>query len=538
MNELDSKIREFAKKNPDKLAIQGDTVSFNYQELLDEIETAASSLGLTSDDKQQTFAILLDNHPAWAVLDLALLFNKQCTVPLPHFFSTKQLKHALLDSDAEHIILDESAINTPLVNDLDDIILTKASFYIAEKKLYWFRIKNKTAISFDQEHKQKSIQKIAKITYTSGTTSNPKGVLLSEEVIMSKVVSLLAASEANENDVSLSILPLSTLLENIGGLYVPLYCGASVILLSPETTGLSGSSQLNQNKLLQVIQTYKPTAFIIIPHLLLLFVNAISKGYQLPVSLRFIAMGGAPVSKKVLDLAQNQKIPVYEGYGLSEATSVISVNNPSINRPGSVGKVLNCHKVKISEEGEILVKDNLFNGYLGQKSIAKNEFYATGDLGYFDEDDFLYITGRKKNVINTSFGRNISPEWIEKELEAIPLIAQCVVYGHGKPSLVALLVLREIELQKVVLKNISQDTKTDVSKKIGELINKLNLQLPDYARISNFVLADSPFSVTNFQLTGTGRPRREIIYKAYREQLEQCYDTGSDLIENNLIKKT
>ena len=537
MNELDSKIREFAKKNPDKLAIQGDTVSFNYHELLNEIEIAASSLGLMSDDKQQTFAILLDNHPAWAVLDLALLFNKQCTVPLPHFFSTKQLKHALLDSDAEHIILDESDINTQLINDLDDIILTKANFYIAEKKLYWFRINNKTAISSNQEPKQKSIQKIAKITYTSGTTSNPKGVLLSEEVIMSKVVSLLAASEANENDVSLSILPLSTLLENIGGLYVPLYCGASVILLSPETTGLSGSSQLNQNKLLQVIQTCKPTAFIIIPHLLLLFVNAISKGYQLPDSLRFIAMGGAPVSRKVLDLAQNQKIPVYEGYGLSEATSVISVNNPSINRPGSVGKVLHSHKVKISDDGEILVKDNLFNGYLGQKSIAKNEFYATGDLGYFDEDDFLYITGRKKNVINTSFGRNISPEWIEKELEAIPIIAQCVVYGHGKPSLVALLVLREIELQKVVLKNISQDTKTDVSKKIGELINKLNLQLPDYARISNFVLADSPFSVTNFQLTGTGRPRREIIYKVYKEQLEQCYDTGSDLIENNLIKK-
>ena len=164
MNELDSKIREFAKKNPDKLAIQGDTVSFNYQELLDEIETAASSLGLTSDDKQQTFAILLDNHPAWAVLDFALLFNKQCTVPLPHFFSTKQLKHALLDSDAEHIILDESDINTQLINDLDDIILTKANFYIAEKKLYWFRINNKTAISSIQEPKQKSIQKIAKIT--------------------------------------------------------------------------------------------------------------------------------------------------------------------------------------------------------------------------------------------------------------------------------------------------------------------------------------------------------------------------------------
>ena len=521
MNLLEQKIREVAVTHSDKLAIQGDTITLNYQQLLNEIEIATTSLGLSSVDKRQTYAILLDNHPAWAVLDLTLLFNNQCAVPLAKFFSIKQLKHALLDSHAEYIILDESLINIKIINELDDIILTKESLCIAEKKLIFVRIINNT----DKQSKQN----ISKITYTSGTTDKPKGVLLTEDVIMSKVMSLAVACEANETDISLSILPLSTLLENIGGLYVPLYCGASIIILSPEKTGLAGSSQVNHKQLLGVIKDYRPTAFIIIPQLLLLLVNAISKGYQLPNSLRFIAMGGAPISKNVLQLAQQFNIPVYEGYGLTEAASVIAVNNPSVNRIASVGKILNSHTVKISKDGEILVKHDLFSGYLGQKNREKDKFYATGDLGHFDEDNFLYITGRKKNIINTSFGRNISPEWVEKELEAIPLIAQCVVYGHGKPALVALLVLSEsVLLENIVGDNLNNET----IKQVNELIQTLNIQLPDYARISDFIITDIPFSVSNSQLTGTGRPRRESIYKVYNNQLEQCYVKKNNVMEN------
>ncbi|MCK5648590.1 MAG: hypothetical protein KAI22_06885, partial [Gammaproteobacteria bacterium] len=118
-------------------------------------------------------------------------------------------------------------------------------------------------------------------------------------------------------------------------------------------------------------------------------------------------------------------------------------------------------------------------------------------------------------------------EWIEKELEAIPLIAQCVVYGHGKPSLVALLVLRDVVLREFVLREaaLTGDSRKKAMQQLQELIAQLNLQLPDYARVSNFILIDIPFSVSNSQLTGTGRPRREIIYKAYKEQLELCYST-------------
>lgn len=526
MNLLLKKIHETADKEPQKIAIQGNDISLNYQTLIKQIESVSAALNLTQEGRQQTFAILLDNHPAWAVLDLALLFNHQCNVPLPAFFSIEQLKHALVDSHAENLILDASDINTQLMHELSEMIIRRGSISIAGESLNLLSLDNKLVSS---EENIVCNDKIVKITYTSGTTDKPKGVLLSEQAIMTKVASLAVASEADEHDVSLSILPLSTLLENIGGLYVPLYCAATSILLSPETIGLKGSSQIDPQRLLASIQKYQPTAFIIIPQLLLLLANALSKGYQLPESIRFIAMGGAPVSRKVLNLAEQLNIPVYEGYGLSEAVSVVAVNNPSVSRPGSVGKVLNAHQVKISDEGEVLVKDGLFSGYLGKEN-NNDDFYATGDIGHLDKDNFLYITGRKKNIINTSFGRNISPEWIEKELEAIPLIAQCVVYGHARPYLVAIIALRESVLRESVLR-AAPGAVTESELRIS--LAQLNTQLPDYARVVDFILADEPFTVQNNQLTGTGRPRRLAVYQAYAQQLEYSYEQHS-LNENEL----
>lgn len=266
MNLLFKRIHETADKEPQKIAIQGNDISLDYQTLIKQIESVSAALKLTQEGKQQSFAILLDNHPAWAVIDLALLFNRQCSVPLPPFFSIEQLKHALVDSHAEHLILDDSDINTQLMYELRDMFIRRDSISIAGKSLNLLSLHNKFISS------EKNIvckDKIVKITYTSGTTDRPKGVLLSEQAVITKAASLAAASEADEHDVSLSILPLSTLLENIGGLYVRLYCGATSILLSPETIGLKGSSQINQQRLLASIQKYQPTAFIIIPQLLL-----------------------------------------------------------------------------------------------------------------------------------------------------------------------------------------------------------------------------------------------------------------------------
>ena len=517
MNQLDKKIKEFARLTPQKTALMGDNSQLVYEQIPDAVELLWSEL-LCLEPALQTkllrFAFLLDNHPAWAVLDLTLFFKHQCAIPLPPFFSMEQLNHALSDSQANILILEESIQARSIIDNLSIKVLSQHLLTIAGKTLqvYILQERESTQQTFNET--------ISKITYTSGTTAQPKGVVLSEQAILAKVIALAEACEVSQKDISLSILPLSTLLENIGGLYVPLLCGASVTLLPAKLTGLQGSSQIDAKQLLTSLHQYQPSAFIIIPQLLQLFIKLLSSGHPLPDSLRYIAMGGAPVSAQLLKQAEQLKIPVFEGYGLSEAVSVVSVNRPGKNRIGSVGLVLKPHEIKIqteknNQEGEILVKGHLFSGYLGSKQRPSDNFYATGDIGKLSDDGYLYITGRKKNIINSAYGRNISPEWIEKELEAIAEIAQCLIYGHAKPYLLALLVLRT--------PGADTDLTIKMTTQVKTAIARLNKQLPDYARIKDFIIIDEPFSLENQQLTGTGRPRRLNIYKRYQAQLEQCY---------------
>ena len=190
---------------------------------------------------------------------------------------------------------------------------------------------------------------------------------------------------------------------------------------------------------------------------------------------------------------------------------MVAVNRPGEQCPGSVGKPLPHIQLKFSSEGEILLKGNLFEGYLNHPTPA-DEWYASGDLGYLDEDGFLYLTGRKKNCFITSFGRNVAPEWVEKELTHHPAIAQAVVFGEARPFNVALIVAHGDEQQ------------------VEAAIRQANEQLPDYARISAWLRADPPFSVENHQLTATGRPRREEIARVYGERVNALYTTdhGTD----------
>jgi len=505
LNSLEQKIYHYAQSTANKIAIEAEDFQLDYKDLLSAIKSLSVELKLT-DKSQKTFAFLIENHPAWAILDLALFFNQQCAVPLPHFFSSQQILHTINDSNSDYLITELSYKDNCLMDNLTDKILSVSIVIIAGKKFNLYQLNQSNKISVTES-------RIVKITYTSGTTDKPKGVLLSEAVIISKMLALSTATEVTASDSALSIFPLSTLLENIGSLYVSLYCGACFIVPSPKLIGVTGSSQIEPKKIIQAIIHYKPTAFIIIPQLLLLLIQWLKQGNYLPDCIRFIAMGGAPVSKALLEVARQLKIPVFEGYGLSEAASVVAVNTPSDYKTGSVGKVLKTHQVKI-EQGEILVKNHLFNGYLGQATIDKDEFYCTGDIGYIDEDGFLFISGRKKNIINTTYGRNISPEWLEKDLEALTEIAQCVVYGHGKSHLVALLVLRtETNLADSV----------QLKLKLYKLVEQLNGNWPDYARIHDFIIVNEAFTVINQQLTGTGRPVRSQIYKTYQKPLEQLY---------------
>jgi len=290
--------------------------------------------------------------------------------------------------------------------------------------------------------------------------------------------------------------------------YVPLLAGATCVLPGLAAVGLKGSSGLDAGAFLRALIGFDIRTCILIPQMLLALVSAVHASGKRPERLRYIAVGGAPVSLQQLEQAKALGLPVFEGYGLSEAGSVVAVNAPGAVQAGTVGKPLSHVQLKIAKDGEILVKGALFSGYLGQPGTALEDgYYATGDIGHLDKDGFLHITGRKKHIFITAFGRNVSPEWVERELTIQPGIAQAVVFGESRAFNVAILTLRD-----------------GVDKShVQQYVDAANAQLPDYARVSRWLLSDAPFSVANGLFTGTGRPRREAIMKVYGERINSIY---------------
>jgi long-subunit acyl-CoA synthetase (AMP-forming) len=342
--------------------------------------------------------------------------------------------------------------------------------------------------------------------------------MLTQQGLDTLAQSVVAATQMCRIERHLSVLPLAVLLENIAGAYASLLAGTGCILLPQRQIGMSGSSDFNAARLLQILQHYRPHSLILLPQLLqalLAQITTVAAGSTAAVvadSLRFIALGGSRVSADLLQRARRCRLPVYEGYGLSECASVVTLNTPGANRPGSVGKPLAHCSLSITGDGELLVHGTGFAGYLDEPGNGEEhkttETVATGDLGYIDADGFVYIRGRKKNLLISSFGRNISPEWPESELLQSPVIAQAVVFGDARPFCCALLVTRPAR------------TRPD---QIAAAVAQANRRLPDYAQIRKWLLAEQPFSPQNGLATANGRPQRARIAAVYADAIESFY---------------
>jgi len=353
-----------------------------------------------------------------------------------------------------------------------------------------------------------------KVTYTSGTTGNPKGVCLGLAAMEQVAGSLLPATEAGSQDIHLSILPLSTLLENIAGLYVPLLAGARSVIQPSQEVGLSGAAGLDPQKMLQAISMAGATTLVLTPELLKALVMMAEAGVAMPDTLRFIAVGGATVSHALLDRAARVGLPVFEGYGLSECCSVVAVNTPDAHLEGSVGKPLPHVQIRFADDGEILVAGSTMLGYADMTgSEYGNRFWATGDIGYLDDAGYLHISGRKRNVFITSFGRNVSPEWVESQLVQSAKIAQAVLFGEARPWNTALIV----------------PAPGASSADIDQVIKTVSASLPDYARVGQWLYADAPFSRSNRQMTPNCRLRRDVIWQAYATRINTLYGEKYDV---------
>ncbi|HEY8118599.1 MAG TPA: AMP-binding protein [Methylophilaceae bacterium] len=488
-------LRATALQHPQRVAFQNDSKTLSYGDLVVAIDETTRQL---HDLKPRALGLYADNSIAWALSDLSALNANIPLVPLPLFFSSSQLTHVIFDAGLDAVLTDRPQ---QLLNLLKEAgIDCESGTKLAGLDLIYLQNVAAKPLPADT----------LKITYTSGTTAEPKGVCLAADQIEAVAVSLRGACQAFAEDRHLCLTPLSTLLENIGGIYVPLLAGAHICLPPLRNVGIFGAAELDAGQMINAMHTFDATSVILAPQMLHTMILAAKFGKAMPPHLRFVAVGGAPVSKSLLEQAAQLGLPVYEGYGLSECASVVALNTAEANRRGSVGKPLPHNILSFAEDGEILLGNPGFLGYLGQDPPSQP--WPTGDIGYLDVEGFLYLRGRKKNMFITSFGRNVAPEWVETELNLHPAIAQVAVFGEARPFNAAVIVLRPGFSDKAV----------------EAAIEETNRYLPDYARISQWVAATKPFTADNGQLTSNGRLKRDAIKSAYSEAIDQFYEEQAD----------
>ena len=444
-------------------AIVGPAHTFSYQDLLSRIRAGAQ----WAQALPNRVGLLFGGAADCLVADLALSFAGKELVPLPAFFSDAQLAHIIATTALSHVVSDKVCGDRA-------------------RRLGLMASELGAAADCGREPAADA----RRIIFTSGSTGRPKGVRLSARQVLASTAALAEATGAGADDRYLSLLPSALLLEQIAGIYVPLSVGAAVHLPDGSFGGPHPRS------IASMIEEAKPTATVLVPELLMAWLRDLTAlDRSAPRSLKYVAVGGAPVPAQLASAAWARGLPVYQGYGLSECCSVVCLNRPGDPGLGTVGRPLPGVRVTI-ESGEIVVDGpTVMDGYLTEPAVAGP--WPTGDLGSFDPGGRLIVKGRKDNVIVTSAGRNVSPEWVEDLIAADPRIRRCVVVEHdGALAVVITPVDKSITTWTAPLRQILSDTTRTA---------------PDYAKPRQcLVLSDQEFAELDL-LTANGRPRRSAI---------------------------
>ncbi len=486
--DLFARLRDHAQQQPQRTALRANAVEISYAALwagIEEQSVQLRSLGITG------LALLGDNHPAWLQVDLAARWAGVWVLPIPPFFTAAQAAYALETAQVD-AVWSQQACELSGFGD--------APQAFADGFLY-IRQGMRTVLPAG----------VAKLTFTSGTTGTPKGVALSRIAMESVVASLDQVLHLDAEHTHLCVLPLAVLLENLAGVDLTLWMGGTVVVPTLAELGMQGSSRLDLQRFAQALQAARPQSLILTPQLLQAVLALAERSAVDLRALHFAAVGGATVSPYLLHKARAQGIPVYEGYGLSEMSSVVSLNTPGEDRIGSVGRVLPHVRLRMdAARNEILLHSPArFSGYLyadGRYEPA-SEWFATGDQGRLDADGFLHLSGRLKHQFITAFGRNVAPEWVERELLLEPEVQQAIVIGEARPHNLGLLVAA------------AEVTDGDIQ----NAVHRANTRLPDYAQIGDWIRITEPFSVEEGLWTGTGRPRRAAIEARYQDAIVAAY---------------
>jgi long-chain acyl-CoA synthetase len=468
-----------------------------------QVRTAAGSVGAllarAGIDTRHRVGLVAANTAEWVVADLALLSAGIEEVPLPLTFSTEQAE-AMLDG-VDACLADTAGLKRleawGLADRVTVVDVTPAlTVSDALRPAPGAGPAGTPAVADDD---------IVKTIHTSGTTGLPKGVRLRRAGIDALLASLDEVTPDTAFRRFLSLVPLSLLIEQVVAVYMPVLRGGRVVFLPPQAA-LLGTAGSQAADAVDWLATVRPTSAVLPPAAVTALDTRIATEAEahdlLGDELPFFMAGGAPVDVLCLERLDRAGVRIYEGYGLSENGSVVSWNRPGHLRFGTAGQPLPHCEVRIDDSAELLVRSpSLFVGYSVEdptsRPVDADGWLHTGDRAEIDDDGFVRLLGRTKNVIITANGRNVSPEWVETRLRTCEAVSEAVVFGDGLEHLVA-----------VVLTGSDGDAATVTESVLAfATANLAETDVPD-----TVVVVGDTHDVRERYFTVTGRPRRDAIY--------------------------
>jgi long-chain acyl-CoA synthetase len=539
-------------------------------------------------------SFLSANRLEWIVADLGTILAAGINASIYHTNTPEQCAYIIKDSGAEFVIVEDLVQLEKILSRLDelkdlkliiliegeppagqDMVVTYASLLDEGNKAL-----GTTKIEIEKRGREIKLDDMATIVYTSGTTGPPKGCMLSHlntSFVLNSIDEMHTDLFTSGLDLSIMLLPLSHFYPRISSYYINIYKNIPFVIAESIDT-------LVQN----MVET-KPSYFCCVPRVLeklhskvtstaekgpalrrLIFNWAIGVGtkrsrrlnahkklspflrleYRLAYklvfkkvqdllggSLRFAVCAGAPLSADVGEFIHSMGIQVIEFYGLTETIGG-TMTTMDHCRYGTVGKAMPGFEVQVAPDGEIVIKGNNFKGYHNKdeltSEIMKDGWCYTGDVGYWDDDGFLHITDRKKDLIITSGGKNISPQNIENMLKTIPLVSNAMVYGDKRKYLTALLTLEKEEAEALAnekaipfsgFEELTQQP--EIKEHIRKKIDQMNSELAQYETIKDFAILPRELSSEEGEITPTLKLKRKIITEKYFDLLASMYEGGN-----------
>jgi long-chain acyl-CoA synthetase len=550
-----------------------------YFKTTEKIAAGLAALGVKRGDR---VAILSNTRYHWAMADLAILGLGAVTVPVYQNSTAEDVSFILNNSEATAAFVeDQSQLLKVKKTGKNGVKIVTFNAIGAEGAMSWQSLMNegekflkKQPHFFEEECKKNKLEDMATIVYTSGTTGTPKGVVLLFSCIASECEDIQKEFNLGDQDSTLTFLPFAHIFGRVE-LWANIYLGWTICFAE------------SIDRIAVNLKEIKPTFMMAVPRIFekiytkitsqideegglrkKLFRWAVEVGrkvsaakmnneevpldillqYQLAYKLvfskinkalggrlRFLVSGGAPLAKEIAEFFHASGVLVLEGYGLTETTAAITVNTPYKYRFGTVGPTLGDAQIKFAADGEILVRsEKVFKEYFKnpeatQESLEQGWFH-TGDIGELDEDGFLKITDRKKDLIKTAGGKIVAPQKLENLLKTNKYINQVVIYGDKMKYLVALVTVNEGEIKKYATTHgISFKDLTDLAKdpKINELINSViretNSTLASFETIKHFTILPTEFTIENGELTPSLKVKRKFLSQKYEDLIKTLY---------------